>query len=317
MGTTYLVQVAGPVSQSERIGISRELQQRLDRIDGWMSTYDPSSDVSRFNTHPAGEPFTIAQSTFDVLREARAVSELTQGAFDVTVAPLVRLWGFGAGASDDLELPTLPTDAEIAEARARTGYAQLVLSDDPPSVAKSAERVELDLSGIAKGYAVDEVAKLLDKRGVRDFMVEIGGEVRTSGKNADGEAWRIGIEKPIPGARSLERVVRLSGLSMATSGDYRNFYEVDGKLYSHLIDPRTGRPVAHRLASVSVVGHSCMRADALASGLLVLGPDAGYDLAVQEDLTVLFLIRSEDGEIEERPSPSFEQLFEGVPRMDP
>ena len=122
MGTTYLVQVAGPVSQSERIGISRELQQRLDRIDGWMSTYDPSSDVSRFNTQPAGEPFTIAQSTFDVLREARAVSELTRGAFDVTVAPLVRLWGFGAGASDDLELPT---DAEIAEARARTGYAQL------------------------------------------------------------------------------------------------------------------------------------------------------------------------------------------------
>ncbi len=314
MGTTYLVQVAGPVSQSERIGISRELQQRLDRIDGWMSTYDPSSDVSRFNTQPAGEPFTIAQSTFDVLREARAVSELTRGAFDVTVAPLVRLGGFGAGASDDLELPT---DAEIAEARARTGYAQLVLSDDPPSVAKSADRVEFDLSGIAKGYAVDEVAKLLDKRGVRDFMVEIGGEVRTSGKNADGEAWRIGIEKPIPGARSLERVVRLSGLSMATSGDYRNFYEVDGKLYSHLIDPRTGRPVAHRLASVSVVGHSCMRADALASGLLVLGPDAGYDLAVQEDLTVLFLIRSEDGEIEERPSPSFEQLFEGVPRMEP
>ena len=184
------------------------------------------------------------------------------------------------------------------------------LFDDPPSVAKNVDGVECDLSGIAKGYAVDEVAKLLDKRGVRDLMVEVGGEVRTSGKNADGEAWRIGIEKPVPGARSLERVVRLSGLSMATSGDYRNFYEVDGKLYSHLIDPRTGRPVAHRLASVSVVGHSCMRADALASGLLVLGPDAGFDLAV------LFLIRSEDGEIEEQSSPSFEQLFEGVPRIE-
>jgi thiamine biosynthesis lipoprotein len=279
-----------------------------------MSTYDPDSDVSHINAKSAGEAVPIALSTLDVMREARTISELTQGAFDVTVAPLVRLWGFGAGASDVVEPPS---DDEIAEARDRVGYAQLELFDDPPSVTKTADGVECDLSGIAKGYAVDEVAKLLDSRAVRDFMVEIGGEVRTAGKNARGEAWRIGIEKPIRGARVVQRVVPLSGLSMATSGDYRNFYEVDGKLYSHLMDPRTGRPVSHRLASVSVVAHSCMRADALASGLLVLGPDVGFDLAVQQDLTVLFLIRSEDGAIEERPSPSFAQLFEGVPRMEP
>ncbi|GMR24526.1 MAG: FAD:protein FMN transferase [Acidobacteriota bacterium] len=306
MGTTYLVQVSDPLSESERIAVSRAVQETLDDVNRTMSTYVSDSEVSRFNRAAAGVPIPLSMHGFEVFSEAERVSELTGGAFDVSVAPLVRLWGFGAGASKD---PHVPSEEAVAAARALVGFHHLRLDDDPPSVTKDEDGVECDLSAIAKGYGVDLVAEVLSRRGLKNFMVEVGGEVRTAGKNATGEAWRIGIEKPIPGKRALQRTLPLSGLSLATSGDYRNFYEEDGKLYSHLIDPREGRPVSHALASVSVVDDTCMRADALASGLLVLGPEEGYQLAVREDLTVLFLIRNDDGDIEERPTPSFESLF--------
>lgn len=306
MGTTYLVQVSESLSESDRIALSRVIQETLEEVNRAMSTYLAESEVSRFNRAPVGDSVPLSEHSFRVFGEASRITELTGGAFDVTVAPLVRLWGFGAGASDRVQVPS---DESIAAARAVVGASHIRLGDDPPSVTKDAEGVECDLSAIAKGYAVDMVAELLSRRGSRDYMVEVGGEVRTMGKNAAGEAWRIGIEKPLPGVRELQRTLPLSGLSLATSGDYRNFYEHDGQLYSHLIDPRKGRPVSHRLASVSVVDHTCMRADALASGLLVLGPEEGFELAVREDLAVLFLIRTEDGTIEELPTPSFEALF--------
>jgi len=309
MGTTYLVQVSDPLSESERIAVSRMVQETLDDVNRTMSTYVADSEVSRFNRAAAGVAIPLSIPGFEVFSEAERVSELTGGAFDVTVAPLVRLWGFGAGAWTRPQGPQVPSEEAIAAARALVGFHHIRLDDDPPSVTKDKDGVECDLSAIAKGYGVDLVAEELSRRGWKNFMVEVGGEVRTSGKNATGEAWRIGIEKPLPGKRALQRTLPLSGLSLATSGDYRNFYEVDGKLYSHLIDPREGRPVSHNLASVSVVEDSCMRADALASGLLVLGPEEGYQLAVREDLTVLFLIRHDDGGIEERPSPSFAALF--------
>jgi len=306
MGTTYLVQVSDPLSESERIAVSRAVQETLDEVNRTMSTYVADSEVSRFNRAAADVAIPLSIPGFEVFSEAERVSELTGGAFDVSVAPLVRLWGFGAGASTE---PQVPSDEAVAAARALVGFHHVRLSDDPPSVTKDEDGVECDLSAIAKGYGVDLVSEELSRRGWKNFMVEVGGEVRTSGKNATGEAWRIGIEKPLPGTRALQRTLPLSGLSLATSGDYRNFYEEDGKLYSHLIDPREGRPVSHALASVSVVEDTCMRADALASGLLVLGPEEGYQLAVREDLTALFLIRNDDGGIEERPTPSFEALF--------
>ncbi len=314
MGTTYLVQVSDGLSESERIAISRAVQETLDDLNRKLSTYMAESEVSRFNRAPAATPVRLSLEAFEVFGEAARISELSGGAFDVTVAPLVRLWGFGAGASQDQRAPS--ADA-VAASRRLVGFAHVSLDDDPPSVTKDLDGLECDLSGIAKGYAVDRVAELLSQRGWQNFMVEIGGEVRTSGKNASDSAWRIGIEKPIPGTRELQRTITLSGLSLATSGDYRNFYEEDGKLYSHLIDPRVGRPVSHTLASVSVVDHTCMRADALASGLLVLGPEAGYELAVQEDLAVLFLIRTDEGGIEERATPSFDDLFGDGSRMEP
>jgi len=309
MGTTYVVQIADPLTESERIAVSRAVQETLDNVNQKMSTYVASSEISRFNRAPVGRPIHLSPETFAVFQEAGHVYELTGGAFDVTVGPLVRLWGFGAGAEEAPEKREPPTEVAVETTQRLVGFHRLSIDDDPPAIAKDVEGLECDLSAIAKGYAVDLVAELLAERGSENFMVEIGGEVRTSGKNASGDAWRIGIEKPLPGTRQLQRTISLSGLSLATSGDYRNFYEVDGKLYSHLIDPRSGRPVSHSLASVSVVDHTCMRADALASGLLVLGPDEGYELAVREDLAVLFLIRTEEGEIEPRATPSFQQLF--------
>ena len=235
MGTTYLVQVSDPLSESERIAVSRAVQETLAEVNSAMSTYVADSEVSRFNRAAAGVAIPLSIPGFEVFSEAERVSELTGGAFDVSVAPLVRLWGFGAGASTE---PQVPSDEAVAAARALVGFHHVRLSDDPLSVTKDEDGVECDLSAIAKGYGVDLVSEELSRRGWKNFMVEVGGEVRTSGKNATGEAWRIGIEKPLPGTRALQRTLPLSGLSLATSGDYRNFYEEDGKLYSHLIDPR-------------------------------------------------------------------------------
>jgi FAD:protein FMN transferase len=314
MGTTYEVRLGETVSESERIGVARAIEEALEDVNERMSNYLPDSEVSRFNRAEAGVPVRVSTETFEVVREASRVSALTGGAFDVTVAPLVGLWGFGAHASPRTNLPS---EAEVSRARARVGYDQVVLDDDAIALTKKIDGLECDLSGIAKGYAVDRVAEALEARGHRDYMVEVGGEVRTSGKNPSDEAWHIGIERPTAsaaGAREIERVVPLSGLSMATSGDYRNVYEIGGRRYSHLIDPRTGWPKDNDLESVSVIDETCMRADALASGLLVLGPEKGFELAVAKDLTVLFLVRTDEGGIVEKATPSFKDLFEpGVP----
>lgn len=310
MGTTYEVRLGDTVSESERIGVARAIEESLEDVNRRMSNYLPDSEISRFNRAGAGVPVRVSTETFEVVREAMRVSAVTGGAFDITVSPLVRLWGFGAGASPRKDLPS---EDDITRDRARVGYDGILLDDDAISLTKRIDGLECDLSGIAKGYAVDRLASELDARGHRDYMVEVGGEVRTLGKNASGDAWQVGIEAPsrtATGGREIERVVPLSGLSMATSGDYPNFYELGGKRYSHLIDPRTGRPVDNHLASVSVVDETCMRADALASGLFVLGLQEGFDLAVEKDLTVLFLLRTEDGRIVEKATPSFKDLFD-------
>lgn len=313
MGTTYTVQLSETMSESDRLVVARAIEETLESVDHKMSNYRADSEVSRLNRAPAGEPITVSPETFDVFLESQRISELTEGAFDVTVAPIVSLWGFGP----ETGTPAPPSQESLDRARSRVGYRKLVVDDDARTITKSVAGLECDLSAVAKGYAVDRVAERLEEHGIGSYMVEVGGEVRTSGKNPKGEAWRIGIERPVPGTRALYRIVPLSGLAMATSGDYRNFFEVEGKIYSHLIDPRLARPVEHHLASVSVIEGTCMRADALASGLLVLGPEEGFDLAVREDLTALFLIRTESGEIEEKATPAFEQFFSGVPRMDP
>jgi len=308
MGTTFKVTVvAENLEPSELQRLQQLIEDKLEEINQKMSHYREDSELSRFNRSDDQEPFVVSPETFEVFRSANEISLLTGGAFDVTVAPLIDLWGFGPEAIRG----TLPSEEGISRARDRTGHQKLVLDAGSHSIRKLDPLVRCDLSAIAPGYAVDRVAQALAGEGFRDYLVEVGGEVRTAGMNDAGNAWRIGIERPVPGERVIQRIVPLSGMAMSTSGGYRSFYEREGVRYSHTIDPHTGRPVTHNLASVTVVDALCARADGLATGLLVLGPEEGYTLAVEHDLAVLFIVAEGDG-FRERATPAFEVLQKGV-----
>ncbi len=307
MGTTYTVKIvfAGSGSPDRISTIRSRIDKTLQDVNGKMSTYLPDSELSRFNAHAASTPFKLSPSTFEVFEAALSVAEESGGALDITVKPLVDAWGFGPGG--DSAPP--PSDATIASLRERVGFRMLKLSRAASTVAKSRPDIECDLSSVAKGYAVDQVARTLESLGIRNYMVEVGGEIRTAGENPSGKAWRIAVEKPVPGVRAIDRVIPVSGLSVATSGDYRNYREVDGKRVCHIVDPRTGRPVAHRLAGVTVLHQKCVLADGYATAILVLGPDKGFRFAVRHGLGALLIVRT-DGGFSEKVTPVLEQYLE-------
>jgi thiamine biosynthesis lipoprotein len=299
MGTTYAVILGGQAAASEREAARQAVEALLAEIEASMSTWDPDSELSRFNRHRSAAPVTVSDDLALVVRMALAVHEASGGTFDVTVGPLVNAWGFGpdgrpAAALDERTLGAL---------RQRVGADKLAL--EGTRLRKRHPELEVDLSAIAKGHAVDRVAELLEARGHHDYLVEIGGELRGRGQSPAGRPFRVGIEEPIPGERVVRRVVVLDGLSLATSGNYRNFFERDGRRYVHTIDPESGRPVAHDLLSVSVLHERCALADAWATALLAAGPDRAWALAQRADLDVLLLVAGEGGEIVERATPGF------------
>lgn len=300
MGTAFTVKVVVPpglpVSQND---VESTIRTAVDAVDSTMSTYREDSELSVFNRY-GSEPFEASESLIEVVSEAQRVAELSAGAFDITVGPLVDAWGFGPGPVGD------PPDADtIAALLADNGFRKLEVDSARKTIRKDAAALRCDLSAIAKGYAVDRVKDGLTALGLADFMVEVGGEVSAMGRNAAGEVWRIGIEQPENGRAGLWSAVGLVDAAMATSGDYRNYYEHDGVRISHTIDPRTGRPVTHRLASVSVIHPSCMTADALATALSVLGPEEGRELVEREGLAAFFLIRVDGGEFDEWASSAW------------
>ena len=311
MGTTYAVRTVTVDiwEQARRDQVGALIQATLDEVESNMSHYDPSSELSRFNQTRATEPFQVSSATFDVVRHARELSEITGGALDVTVGPLVTAWGFGPVEPDRLP----PDPGRLSRLRAQVGYAKLELDAGSSTLRKTDPALECDLSAVAKGYGVDRVATALTAAGVTRFMVEVGGEIVAAGLNQLDRPWRIGIERPTAEG-GIERVVPLRDRAMATSGDYHNTREIEGRLFSHTIDPRTGRPVEHRLASVSVIADRCVVADGLATALAVLGPDDGYALAVEHGWAALFLIRMDDadGTVSARATPAFER-FAGAP----
>lgn len=308
MGTTYAVRVVADDGREGRIDALREAVERvLTRVDGRMSTWRAESELSRFNRLRSTEPFPVSADTLAVFRHALEISALTGGAFDVTVAPLVDAWGFGPAGRP----AAFPDPGEIERLRSRVGYRQLQIDEAASTIRKLHPLLAADLSALAKGYAVDQVSELLRGERFESFLVEVGGEVRTRGRSESGDAWRVGIERPAPGAPDVQRLLALSNLALATSGDYRNYYEFEGRRLSHTIDPRTGRPVTHQLASVSVIDPQCVRADALATALGVLGPDEGLALAVEQGWAALLIGRLADGTLFERETPAFGALTAG------
>ncbi len=303
MGTYFVVKVVAEDLAAARVTALQELiEGELADVNAKMSTYLEDSELSRFNRHQQTSPFPVSPSVIEVMAEARTVWQATGGAYDITVGPLVNAWGFGSeGSRSDLDPST------VAEILSSVGFAKVEIDTEQQFVRKQQPDLYCDLSSIAKGYAVDRITSALASEQLDDVWVEVGGEVRAAGKNENGRSWRLGIERPQLEPGALQRIVPLDDASVATSGDYRNYRERDGARFSHIIDPRTGWPIHHRLASVSVVHPRCMVADALATALMVMGPEEGWELALSEDLAVLFLIR-DGNEFIERMTPRFEAL---------
>lgn len=301
-GTTYTVKVVSKwIWAREEAAIQRTINARLGRIDETMSTYRTDSEISRFNQSKETAPFEVSPELAEVFQLALEVSRATDGAFDITVGPLIEAWGFG---TDKRERPTL-TDEELASLRARVGYQKISVDAAACTLRKSQGDVCGNLNAIAQGYTADKLASDLEELGYSNYMVEVGGEVKTRGLNLGGDLWRIGIEKPLTTARAIARVVALDNKALSTSGDYRNYYERDGVRVSHTIDPKTGRPVTHKLASVSVIHDSCALADAYATAFMVLGPEKSYDLAVELNLPALFLVHEAEDAFSARTTPAF------------
>jgi thiamine biosynthesis lipoprotein len=305
MGTYWRVSYLAEGGAPAPAAVKTQLEDALVAVNASMSTWDPQATISQFNNGESLEPFPIEPAFATVVAAAQAVSAASGGAFDVTVGPLIDLWGFGAGG----ERRAAPPSAEaIGEAQARVGFGKLVVRADPPSLQRTAPGVEVDLSALAKGYGVDVLAAVLGEAGLGNYLVDIGGEVRARGVNDRGVPWRIGVEVPDPSARGLvQEALPLKDLSLATSGDYRNFFEADGVRYSHTIDPRTGYPIPQRVASVTVAHREALWADAWATAMNVLGPEAGLALAERQTLPVLFILYDGEG-FERRANAAFEAL---------
>lgn len=294
MGTTYNITVVDQTGGDlDPKALGQSIEATLEEVNSLMSNWDPNSEISRFNGTTTEDPVDISTDLATVMDAAMTIHKESEGLFDVTLGPVIELWGFGALGPD----AKIPEDAAIAAALEQVGQARLLsLQKSPPTLQKARSDTAVYLAAIAKGYGVDRVAEALKDMGVADFMVEIGGDLVAEGSNPEGNPWRIGIERPDPASRAVEEVVRVSGLGIATSGDYRNYFESDGVRYSHIINAVTGRPVAHRTASVTVMAKSAMLADGWATAMLALGRERGMQIAEKLNLAVFFIVREGSGD---------------------
>lgn len=297
MGTTYVVKF---YSEDATVvaGVGGQVEKALEVVNQHMSTYRPDSELSRFNLGGT-EPNELSAPLFHVMTTALVVSEETGGAYDITVGPIVNAYGFGPEVRVEF-----PTDEELAPLQALVGREHLTLDEEAMTLRKDIAEVYCDLSSIAKGYGVDEIVRQA-LTPFKNFFVEVGGEVRCQGVNPDGAPWRVAIEKPIEGVRSIHSVVSLKDQAMATSGNYRNFVYAGEKRIPHTIDPRSGRAVEQDLVSATVLHETCERADAYATALMVLGEDEGLAFAEDKGLAVLLLVLEEDGNYREVRSSAF------------
>lgn len=285
MGTSYkVVAVAGSQKVNEA-DLRLAIDGALTEVNQQMSNWDDRSEISRFNAQTADAPVAVSAPLAEVMKAAEVVNVASEGRFDTTMGPLIELWGFGQPGAKPM-----PADQDILTAQARSGHAN-TLKVGGQSLQKRQPDAQVYLAAIGKGYGADHVGRAIEAFGITDYMVEIGGDLYASGRNPSGQPWQIGIETPAAKGRGVLDVVGVSGLGLASSGDYRNYYEKDGQRYSHVIDPATGRPITHKTASATVLADNAMLADAWATAMLILGRERGLEIAERENLAVLFVER--------------------------
>ncbi len=310
MGTTWHITLMLPAGKGlDEQHLLNGVEGILESVNDSMSTYREASEISRFNRSPVGEWFQVSPGFYQVLSTAMAVGWQSGGAYDVTVGPLVNLWGFGPIG----QVPKPPAEEAIRATLEKVGQDFLRVDGEGYRVRKDVD-LYLDFSSIAKGYAVDEVARWLTGEGIEHYLVEVGGEMRLSGLSPRGDSWRVAIEQPRLDAVGIAQAIAVGNVGVATSGDYRNFFEVDGVRYSHTIDPRSGQPVAHELVSVTVVHPSAMMADAWATALTVLGADDAFSVAQAQGLAVYLIQRDGDG-FTSRYSEAFAPYLTDIPDL--
>jgi len=308
MGTYWTVRLVARPQGVDVPTLRAEIEALLEQVNAEMSTYRADAVITAFNRAEAGATVQLPTGFARVLEAALQLAKESDGAFDPTVGPLTNLWGFGPDAA----LDRVP-DADALEA-ARQSVGWIRLSWDPATrMLRQPGDAFLDLSAIAKGWGVDLIGEHLNARGINDWLVDIGGDMRASGRRPDGGPWRVAIERPTPGTRDIHQIIELADIAIATSGSYRNFFESGGRRYAHTIDPRTGWPVDHDTVSVTVLAGTCMEADGLATLLGVLPPDEAERFANQRGLAVLWLLE-QDGSIQERATPRFFTLSGLEPR---
>jgi thiamine biosynthesis lipoprotein len=315
MGTSYSVKISGKVKQADLKNLYSRIQSELAEINRQMSTWDSESEISRFNHSSSTNPFSCSKAFGSVVRRALELSDSTDGAFDPTLQPLLNIWGFGSEAEEQ----RIPSDTEIETARKLTGWEKVRI-DKSSNLRKTEPELSLALGAIAKGYGVDVLARILDESGYENWFVEIGGEVVAKGFNPAGVPWKIGIQHPTtnPMDERLQGILHVTNGAVATSGDYRNYIEHEGSVYSHILDPRSGNAVRSDTASVTVSAPSCMDADGIATALFVMGSESGILwVEKQPDIEALILVREEDGEIIEKFSSGFKASTRYTSSLNP
>jgi len=305
MGTYYAVKVPRPPEGLDAETLKTGVEGVLQAVNAEISTYDPESELSRLNANPSTDWIPVSANLLGVLAEGVRISALSGGAFDITVGPLVNLWGFGPEVRAD----AVPSPEAIQSALARVGYGKIELRPTPPAVRKARGDLYIDLSALGEGHGADRMAAYLESLGLGDYMVAVAGTIRVRGLNAQGRPWGIAVEEPSADRRAVQRVLPLGEGAVSTSGDYRNFFEQGGRRFSHHIDPRTGESVAHRLASATVMlacgRDPAMTADGLATALVVLGEEKGPALAESLGLAAYFIVREGEG-LRELTTPAFD-----------
>ncbi|MBF6038067.1 MULTISPECIES: FAD:protein FMN transferase [Pseudomonas] len=303
MGSTYSIKYLRHPGLPAPTEVRVQVEKILAEVDQQMSTYRSDSDIERFNDLPANRCQKMPAPILKLVRVGERLSEQSEGSFDLTVEPLLNLWGFGPQAREE----KIPTAQALAEVRPRVGYQHLRIDND--QLCKDAA-VEVDFNSIAAGYAVDTIAEKLDAMGIHNYLAEATGELKAAGKKLDGSPWRIALEEPRDDQQVAERIIAVDGYGVSTSGDYRNYFVQDGRRYSHTFDARTGTPILHTLASVTVIHPSALMADGLSTLLLILGPERGWDYAQAHDIGAFFVIRADTGFVT-RTNQAFERLSGG------